>query len=231
LLPHGLRHTSEQARWRDALTRLRKDGQFWALGFAQFCAALVFNQFASSYSLEIIGRGLALHLFGFHLAAEQIFGVLIGWNGVMVVFCELPLTRVTQRFQPRWVMCLGYLLIGGGFALNAARDGLGLLFLGMTLFTLGEMLAIPMSSVWIARIAPESMRGRYIGALATTWAVANVIGPPIGLQIYGAYPLLLWMSCGSLGLVAALTLWRFGDSEHSEPQGRREPAAALGTAA
>jgi len=130
---------------------------------------------------------------------------------------------VMQRFQPRPVMCLGYLLFGGGFALNAARDGLGLLFLGMTLFTLGEMLAIPLSSVWIARIAPESMRGRYIGALATAWAVANVVGPQIGLQIYGAYPLLLWMSCGGLGLAAALALWRLGDSE---PEGRREPAAA-----
>jgi len=222
LLPHGLRHTREQARWRDALVRLRSDGQFWALGFAQFCAALVFNQFASSYSLEIIGRGLALNLFGFHLAAEQIFGVLIGWNGVMVVLCELPMTRITQRFQPRLVMCLGYLLIGGGFALNAAKDGLGLLFLGMTLFTLGEMLAIPLSSVWIARIAPESMRGRYIGALATTWAVANVMGPQIGLQVYGSHPLLLWLGCGFLGLVAAFTLWRFGDSE---PEGNRETAA------
>ena len=229
LLPHGLRHTSEQARWRDALVRLRTDGQFWVLAFAQFCTALVFNQFASSYSLEVIGRGFSLNLFGFRLAAEQIFGVLIGWNGVMVVCCELPLTRVTQRFQPRRVMCLGYLLIGGGFALNAARDGLGLLFLGMTLFTLGEMLAIPLSSVWIARIAPESMRGRYVGALATTWAVASVIGPQIGLQIYGAYPLLLWMSCGGLGVAAALTLWRFGDSE---TEGRREQeGVAVETAA
>ena len=56
-------------------------------------------------------------------AGQEIFGVLIGWNGVMVVFCELPLTRVMQRFPPRSVMCLGYLLFGGGFEAVDDRRG------------------------------------------------------------------------------------------------------------
>jgi len=213
MLPHGLRHTQEQARWSEALRQLRGDRHFWALGAAHFCAAVIFTQFASSYSLEVIGRAIIVHVFGFRLAAEQVFGMLIGWNGVLVMSCELPLTRVTQRFQPRRVMCLGYLLIGGGFALNAAPGGLVMLFSGMTLFTLGEMMAIPMSSAWIARIAPESMRGRYIGALATMWAAASVLGPQVGLWLYGAQPTLLWLGCGVLGIIGSLTLWHFGDGE------------------
>jgi MFS family permease len=134
---------------------------------------------------------------------------------VLVVLCELPLTRITQRFSPRPVMCLGYLCIGAGFALNAAPGGLLMLFAGMTLFTIGEMISIPLSSTWIARIAPASMRGRYIGALSTAWGAANVIGPTVGLRLYGAHPLMLWLGCGALGLVAALLLWRFGDPEHA----------------
>lgn len=226
LLPHGLRHTSQQVQWKEALIRLRGDGRFWALGFAQFCAALVFAQFSTSYSLEVISRGLTLDVFGSHLTAERIFGTLIGWNGVMVVLCELPMTRITQRFPPRQVMCLGYLLIGGGFALNAVHLGLGGLLAGMTLFTFGEMFAIPMSSVWIAQIAPESMRGRYIGALATTWAMANIVGPEIGLQLYGVYPPLLWVFCGSLGITGAFVLWRFGEAE-SETVGQLEKIAEI----
>jgi MFS family permease len=224
MLPHGLRHTSEQARWGEAFGRLRRDGKFWALAAAQFCAALVFTQFASSYSLEVIGRGLVIDIAGFRLAAEQVFGVLIGWNGVLVTFCELPLTRTTQRFEPRRVMCLGYVLLGGGFALNAAPGGFATLFAAMTLFTLGEMVAIPMSSTWIARIAPETMRGRYIGALQMAWAAANVVGPQIGLRLYGLKPMALWFGCGALGLVAAATLWRFGDPAPSEAPVAVEPA-------
>jgi MFS family permease len=225
MLPHGLRHTSAQARWGEALRRLRHDGKFWALAAAQFCCALVFTQFASSYSLEVIGRGLVLDLFGVRIAAEQIFGLLIGWNGVLIVLCELPLTRTTQRFEPRRVMCLGYILLGGGFALNAAPGGFATLFAAMTLFTLGEMVAIPMSSTWIARIAPETMRGRYIGALQMAWAAANVVGPQIGLRLYGVQPLAVWLGCGMLGLVAAATLWRFGDREHEPAAVQVEPAA------
>ena len=215
MLPHGLRHASAQARWSEALARLRGDGRFWALAIAQSCAGIIMVQAASSYSLEVIGRGLAVELFGWKPSVESVFGALIGWNGILIVCCELPLTRWTQRFAPRRVMCCGYLLLGGGFALNALPGGVGLLLVAMTIFTLGEMLAIPTSSTWIAKIAPVSMRGRYIGALGGAWGAAGVVGPQLGLSLYGASRIGLWLGCGAVGLVAALVLWRFGDREES----------------
>jgi len=213
MLPHGLRHSREQARWNVALVRLRGDRAFWALAGAQFCSALIFAQFSASYSLEVTGRGVTLALGEWQLTTEQVFGLLIGWNGVIVVLCELPLTRLTQRFAARPAMCIGYVLLGGGFALNAVPGGIAPLLVGITIFTLGEIIAIPLGNTWIARIAPESMRGRYIGAMSTSWAAANVIGPSAGLQLYGAHPLLLWLGCGALGLAAAAILWRFGAGE------------------
>ena len=213
LLPHGQRHPGRSARWSEAWARLRGDRSFWTLASAHFCVALIMVQFASAYSLEVASRHLAAGVLGWHPVSEQIFGLLIGWNGVLIVLCELSLTRVTQRFAPRRVMALGYGLLGGGFALNAAPGGVGLLFAAMTIFTLGEMLAIPTSSTWIARIAPPAMRGRYIGALGTAWASASVLGPVVGLQIMAVHPALLWLGCGALGLAAAFTLWRFGRHE------------------
>ncbi len=217
LLPHGLRHSSPQALWGEALERLRHDGRFWALAAAQFCAALVFSQFATSYSLEVMGRGFRLELFGWRPTPEQIFGILIGWNGIMVTLCELPLTRIMQRYSTRRVMCLGYVLIGTGFAMNALPGGFVTLLAGMTVFTFGEMLAIPLSSSWVARFAPESMRGRYMGALGTAWAAAHIIGPQVGLRVYGLHPLALWIGCGALGLAGAFTFWHYGDRESEAP--------------
>jgi MFS family permease len=208
LLPHGLRHTSTQARWSEALTRIRRDGRFWALYAAQFLCALIFSQFASSYALEVGRRGLHLGT----LLPEQIYGTLIGWNGLMVLFVELPLTRLTQRYDARRVMCLGYALIGIGFATNAWSAGLAGLFMGMTVFTLGETLALPMVSTWVAHLAPEPMRGRYIGALSTSWAGASMIGPAIGLQAYGFHPAMLWFGCAALGGLGALIMARWGDT-------------------
>ena len=97
----------------------------------------------------------------------------------------------------------------------------------MTLFTLGEMVAIPMSSTWIARIAPVTMRGRYIGALQMAWAAANVVGPQIGLRLYGIKPIAVWLGCGSLGLIAAATLWHFGDRAPAPTAQQAEPEPAV----
>jgi MFS family permease len=218
LLPHGLRHSGTQARWSEALAHLRHDRRFLALLTAQFCAAMIMLQSTSAYSLEVAGRGLAVTLSGWQPSPEQIFGLLIGWNGLIIVGCELTLTRLTQRFEPRRVMCLGYLLLGGGFALNALPGGLGLLLTAMTVFTLGEMLAIPMGSTFVARIAPPAMRGRYMGALGTAWSAASVVGPQLGLRLFGVQPSLVWLGCGALGLVAACTLGHFGE-RGAEPVG------------
>src|SRR4030095_7241416 len=120
-------------------------------------------------------------------------------NGFMVLLVELPLTRLTQRYDARRVMCLGYALIGIGFAMNAWSAGLVGLFIGMTVFTFGETLALPMVSTWVAHLAPEPMRGRYIGALSTSWAGASMIGPAIGLQVVGLHPTVLWSRSAAVG--------------------------------
>jgi MFS family permease len=211
LLPHGLRSISTQARWKDAIAHIRHDSRFWALFAAQFLTALVFSQFVSSYALEVTSRHIHLGW----LKPEQIFGVLIGWNGVMVMLLELPLTRFTQRFNPRRVMCLGYVLIGAGFAMNLVPGGFLMLFASMTLFTIGETFAMPMIQTWVAHLAPESMRGRYIGALGTAWSSATMVGPAIGLQVFGYSPSVLWLGCGVLGLLSAFILSRWGDRSPS----------------
>lgn len=208
LLPHGLRKTSTQPDWGDAIWQILSDGRFWALFAAQFLCALIFSQFASSFALEVARRDLHL----LNLTPTQIYGALIGWNGLMVLLVELPLTRLTQRYDARRAMCLGYLLIGVGFAMNALPAGLSGLFIGMTIFTLGETLALPMVSTWVTHLAPVHMRGRYIGALGSSWAAASMVGPLVGLRVFEASPPVLWIGCAVLGILAAVILSRWGDS-------------------
>jgi len=209
-LPKGKTQSRPEARWSEALARLRRDGSFWALFAAQLAAAFVFAQFASTYALEISRRDIHLAFGGFHLAPAQVYGLLIGWNGVLIILLELPLTRLTRTLAARRVMAAGYLFIGLGFALNIRDGGVWPLLLGMTLFTFGEMLVMPMVSVWISHIAPENMRGRYMGALAAAWSLANILAPNIGLRIFAFYPALLWAGCAAFGLTAALLITVLG---------------------
>jgi dipeptide/tripeptide permease len=131
-------------------------------------------------------------------------------NGVMIMTLELPLTRVSTIFQPRRVMAFGYCLVGLGFAAVIPSLGAGFLALGMAIFTLGEMLVIPMVNVWISHLAPGNMRGRYIGALGMAWALGNIAGQNIGLKIFAISPEALWVSCAGAGFVAAALITLLG---------------------
>jgi MFS family permease len=207
LLPTGHRVAHQEARWSVALAHIRHDSRFRALYLAHFLAAWVVVQSVSSYALEITGRRLHVG----PLLPSQIYGLLIGWNGVMIVLFELLLTRVTRRHDARRVMALGCVCTGAGFALNAVGGGLPILFAGMTVFTVGEMLTMPLINAWVSHLAPANMRGRYMGVLGSAWAGANMLGPSLGLQLFGFSPLLLWSLCGLLGLSAAFILLRWGE--------------------
>lgn len=210
-LPHGLRAAREKtARWGESIQHILRDRPFKALWVSAFLAALVYAQFASTYSLHITRAGLHFDAFGFHIGPETVYGLLVGWNGAFVVLAELPLTAATLRFDPRRVMCLGYILVGVGFAMNALAHSIFALWIAMTIFTFGEMISAPMTSAQVARFAPERMRGRYMGALGLSWNIAGIFGPLIGFRLLARDPLLVWLLCGALGLGAAFTMWNFG---------------------
>lgn len=211
-LPHGLRQLTRSAPWNAAFTSLRRDRTFHALWIAGFCGALIFSQFGSTYSLFVIEKKLTLDLLGWHLSPTAIFGLLLGWNGALVVLAELPLTSATLRFDSRRVMALGHALTGLGFALNAIAHSILVLWLAMTLFTIGEMISSPTASASLARIAPEQMRGRYMGALALAWNAAGIVGPQLGFRLFALDPLLLWLGFGLLGFVGAWAILRAGRS-------------------
>jgi MFS family permease len=128
---------------------------------------------------------------------------VISLNGVLVVLCELPLTTVTKRCSPRHAMALGFTLIGAGFASNALPRTIPLLVFTTLLFTLGEMISMPISGAYVADLAPAHQRGLYMGAYGMVWAVAFVFGPSLGMLLFSANHIALWFACGGLGLLAA----------------------------
>jgi len=192
-LPAGLRGTRWENSLRETLRVVRDDRRFRQLLCAVLIVGLVFVQVFSTMSLEITRSGFS----------PAIYGLVISLNGVLVVLCELPLTTITRRYPARRVMALGFLLIGAGFASNALVRTLPLLVLTTALFTLGEMISMPVSGAYVADLAPAHQRGLYMGTYGLMWSMAFVCGPSLGLLLFSASPLALWLSCGILGLLAA----------------------------
>jgi MFS family permease len=198
LLPHGLRAGGESAKWSAAWRVMRGDRRFHKLLLAQFAMALVFLQMSSTFSLHVTSWGIS----------KEMYGLLMSLNGVMIILMELPLTMRTRRLPQRATIAVGYLLIGFGFMLNAWATQLPALVLVIVVFTIGEMIAMPIASAFIVDGVPPEMRGRYMGMYGLVWALALTVGPGTGVRLHAGSPLLLWGACGVLGVIAAITvLW------------------------
>ncbi|MDX1950767.1 MAG: MFS transporter [Verrucomicrobiota bacterium] len=196
LLPHGLRGQTKQVKWSAAFKAMRLDRQFTRLCFANLLIALVFFQMASSYGLHVTQAGFS----------SSTYGMLISVNGLLVVVFEILIVTYAQRFPAKYMIFLGYCLIGLGFGLNAFSFTIPMLVLSMCIFTLGEMISMPVGAGFISELAPPAMRGRYMGTLGFTWATAMMFGPGLGMQLFLAGPTLLWLTCASLGIGAGLVV-------------------------
>ena len=192
-LPHGLRASGESAKWATALRRMRHDTRFHKLLLAQLAIALVFLQMSSTFGLHVTGCGFE----------PKIYGLLISLNGVLIVFFELPLTAWTRRLPVRQTIAVGYLLIGIGFAATAVAKTIPTLAVVVVIFTIGEMIAMPIASAFIVDSVPPDMRGRYMGMFGLVWALGLTVGPSSGIQLHESAPLALWGTCGVLGVIAA----------------------------
>ena len=215
-LPAGLHGTRTDNSLRETWTVLRTDQRFRRMLCASLAVGLVFVQVFSTMSLEITRNGFS----------PSIYGLVISLNGVLIVLCELPLTILTKRYPARQMMALGYLLIGAGFASNALTRTLPLLVLTVVLFTLGEMVAMPISGAYVADLAPAHKRGLYMGTYGLVWSVAFIGGPSLGMLLFSASPLALWSACGLLGMMAAGIILV---EPRRLPVLRRQPEAATQT--
>jgi MFS family permease len=205
-LPESTQPSGNTCSWSEATLALLRDRKLHRVLIAAFGIALIFFQMNSTY-------GLAVRRLGF---PPSTYGALISLNGALVVLLELPLTTVTRRFPPMGVISLGYLLVGAGFALNAVALTVPALAACVLLFTLGEMCSMPVASAYVADLSPPHMRGRYMGTYGLTWTLAQVVGPGLGMWLFAASPVALWIVGGALGVVSALIAL-----------GRRVPGAAL----
>jgi MFS family permease len=192
-LPAGMRGTRAAGTLVETFRVLRDDKRLRQVVCACLVIGVVFVQAFSTMSLEITSSGFS----------AATYGLVISFNGVLVVLCELPLTTITKRYPARRVIAIGFLMIGVGFASNLLARTLPLLVLTTVIFTFGEMISMPVTSAYVADLAPEDRRGLYMGTYGMVWAAAFVFGPSLGLYLFAISRSALWLICGLLGLAAA----------------------------
>jgi predicted MFS family arabinose efflux permease len=147
-------------------------------------------------------------VFGF---AENRIGQLLAINTVIIVLFEMVLLHGLKSAVPLKVIAIGALLTGGGFALTPLGRGFPYAALTVAVWTVGEMLSLPLLTAEIANRSHEGNRGRHMGWFGVSFSLAWMLGPLIGSEVYSRFsPLALWLGCGALGAFLALGFARLG---------------------
>ena len=108
-----------------------------------------------------------------------IFSTLITINAVMVVFLQMPISHVAEKFRLMQVMVVGTVFMAAGLVAFSFVNGWTTAILAIVLLTIGEILIFPSNSMMIDQLAPEHLRGTYFGA-AQFRKIGNFLGPLIG---------------------------------------------------
>jgi len=191
LVPPGVRRseTSEPAQRLDA-------GVLLVLP-ATMAVMTVYTQMSGTWML---------YLTQVHRAAETIPGLLLGWNGLLVVAMQMWLTRRVGRFRPLRVLAVGSLLVGIGFGILPIASGFAYWLGTVAVWTLGEMLWMPFIKSYVVQRVPPASRGRHLGLVSAVHSVSFLLAPVLGLWTYEhVSPGAVFVGCAVTGVVAAAT--------------------------
>ena len=161
-----------------------------------FGIGLIFSQLFSTFPLYMHSA------FGF---AENRIGQLLAINTIMIVLFEMVLLHSLKNVRPLKVIGAGALLTGLGFALTPLGRGFFYAALTVAVWTMGEMLSLPLLTAEISNRSSDQNRGRHMGLFARFFfpglhARARWPAP----EFTPLSPTALWFGCGGLGIILAL---------------------------
>jgi MFS family permease len=146
-----------------------------------------------------------------YLVPESQFGLIMATNAAMVVVFQYPIARILERYRLGPVLASGALFVGLGVGLVALSRSFPLFLLSMVIVTIGELIFAPSSTAFVAKVAPEAMRGRYMGVYGMTFGLAFGLGPVVGGVINDSVgPVFVWQIMAAVGLVSAVAFLLVG---------------------
>ncbi len=139
------------------------------------------------------------------------YGWLLTLNGLIVIFFQYPVTRVLGKVAKARAILLGCLLYGIGYLSLAWITGFGWALGAMAVITAGEIIHTPITLSVAAELAPQGLRGRYMGLFGLSETIGFAVAPVLGgilLDAFPASPELVWPPLASIAFVAAIGyLW------------------------
>ena len=156
-------------------------------------------------------------------------GLFAGLYGLLAMLLSVPAGVTARRFGEKRVLGVGLLGVAAGSVLlgEARSFESALAFRGLTIF--GYRFAFVSVLIAVALTAPPSLRGRTMGVLGATSALASVVGAPLGGAFVGEFGWrLAILGYAAMAVLGATVFWLFyrPTSEDSKSVGHSVHGAA-----
>ena len=195
-LPHRGEFSPEGPPERGSVATILADRAFLLfLGSAVF-AWLVYVAYEVVLPVSLVDG------FGYEPAA---WGFIVWINPLLVTLFQVRLTRATAGFPSAPKLVVALLVMGLPYLLLVASHSVLAVVTVVVVFVVGEMLWVPTSQAVVAELAPQDLRGAYMGAFGSAPAIGFALAPLIGLQMRNSFgDDATWTLFALLGVVAAV---------------------------
>jgi MFS family permease len=154
-------------------------------------------------------------------------GAAFTMNCALIVVLQTTSVRVTEGYRRTRVLAVASVVLASSSATFLAAGRLPrtaavvTVVLGITLYTLGEILYSPAADALAAEAAPDELRGRYLSVYQLSWTASGTFGPVLSGVLLDAGSLPLWTVFAALVLLGGAAVLR---AERSLPADALVPA-------
>ena len=178
-----------------------RDSLFWIFVISMFLFGFIFLQYFSSVPL--------FYKDGFHLTEFEI-GLLLGANGFIIFVLEMPLIKwiESKNYRKELLIFSGAFLTMLSFLVLNVSSWIGVIFIGMALMTIGEMVAFPFSNALAIEMSKGGNQGQYMAFYSIGFSFSHIFGHNGGLQLIDNFGYFTtWNVMVIIGLVNMLLLY------------------------
>ncbi|WP_326622398.1 MFS transporter [Streptomyces decoyicus] len=169
---------------------------------------LVATNISFVFAATVISVLLAVYAVDYLDVGAWIVGAVVVLNAAMVALLQTLASRWIEARRPVTVLVLallfnaaafvvfGTLLVLPGWAVIAG------LLIAMVLYTVAEMLSSPPTSELSVVMAPEHLRGRYLGVYQLSWSVGGAVAPALLTALLAGGAALPWVFLAAISVLA-----------------------------
>jgi MFS family permease len=179
--------------------------------FIVFCLVAVLPVFC----IGNFGSIYSVYITDFLGVPYRDWGWLLALNALIVATVQYPLVRSLRLRNRMLLLAASSALLASGIGGSAFAGPLWSLVVLVIVTSLGEALLSPVASAEVAELAPEALRGRYMGVWTVVWNGGAALGPAFGgwaMDAFGgrqAFAVLLVVGmAGVAGFLALAPGWR-----------------------